>query len=241
MPDRSLPVRPLEIENRRFTGHGDGVKMAFMILPFAVLGPAFALTVGETYEQVVAEKGAPVGTSSTGSVRILTYRDAIVRLKDDAVVSFRAPDKAPPAANPAYATAARPRPAAADLDGPAVWETDFGTAMDQARARKCRVLILFTGSDWCPWCKKMDAEVYSQPEFARYSREKLVLLKLDYPEHTPQPDELKAQNAEMRDRYGVRGFPQAVIVDMSGRIVTRVKGYQQGGPARFIQLIQSQE
>jgi thiol-disulfide isomerase/thioredoxin len=215
--------------------------MAFIILPFAALGPAFALSVGETYDQVVAEKGAPLGTSSTGSVRILTYPDAIVRLKDGAVVSFRVPDKAPPAANLAYPAMARPRPAEADSDGPAVWETDVGTAMDQARARKCRVLILFTGSDWCPWCKKMDAEVYSQPEFAKYSHEKLVLLKLDYPEHTPQPDALRAQNAEMRERYGVRGYPQAVIVDMGGRIVTRVKGYQQGGPSHFIQLIQAQE
>jgi len=214
--------------------------MAFVFLPLAALAPALALTVGETYDQVVAEKGAPVGISSTGSVRILTYPDVIVRVKGDAVVSFHAPDKAPPAgANPA--PAARPRPAAADFDGPAVWETDFATAMDQARARRCRVLMLFTGSDWCPWCKKMDAEVYSQPEFARYSHEKLVLLKLDYPEHTPQPDAIRAQNAEMKDRYGVRGFPQAVIVDMGGRILTRIKGYQSGGPSHFVQMIQAQE
>jgi len=216
------------------------VKLALMLLPLAAIAPALALSVGETYDQVVAEKGAPLGISSAGSVRILTYHDVVVRVRDDAVVSFHAPDKAPPA-NAAAATEARQRPAPADYDGPAVWETDYGTAMDQARARRCRVLILFTGSDWCPWCKKMDAEVYSQPEFARYSHEKLVLLKLDYPEHTPQSDELKAQNAEMKDRYGVRGFPQAVVVDMGGKILTRIKGYQSGGPSRFIQMMQGEE
>ena len=189
---------------------------------------AHAVAVGDTYDQVVAEKGAPPGISIAGSVRILTYPDAIIRVKGGVVVSVRAPDK--PADAPAGA-------AAAPYDGPAVWETDAGAAMAQARARTCSVLILFTGSDWCPWCKKMDAEVYSQPEFARFAHEKLVLLKLDYPRHTPQPDAIKAQNAEMRGRYGVSAFPTALVVDADGKVLARIKGYQPGGPARFIQML----
>ena len=216
-----------------------GVTKAFIALALMAAASASAVNVGDTYDQVVAEKGPPVGVSSAGSARILTYADAIIRLKGDAVVSVRAPDK-PPAAEPNPAPAQRPRPAA-DLEGPAVWETDAATAMEQARARKCRVLILFTGSDWCPWCQKMEAEVYSQPGFARYSRENLVLLKLDFPRHSPQPDDLKAQNAGLQSRYGVTGFPQAVVVDAGGRILKRVKGYREGGPSRFIEMIQATE
>ena len=228
------------IDTPRLPGHDALVKFGFAILSLMAAVPAFAVNIGDTYDQVVAEKGTPVGTSSAGSMRILTYPDVIIRMKGDAVVSIRAPDKAPPA-NPAAMPAAKARSAPADYNGPAAWETDFGAAMDQARARKCRVLILFTGSDWCPWCKKMDAEVYSQPEFARHSNEKLVLLKLDYPRHTPQPDALKAQNAEMRERFGVTGYPQVVIVDAGAKILGRIKGYQEGGPSHFIQMIQAYE
>ena len=204
------------------------MKLAVPLLAALALAPALAVTVGDTLESVVAEKGQPLSTATTGSVRILTYPDAVIRLKDGAVVSVRVPEKPP--AGPA---------AAPPGNGPAVWETDAGAAMDQAKARNCRVLILFTGSDWCPWCKKMDAEVYSRPEFASFSRRELVLLKLDFPRHTAQPDAVRSQNAGLRERYGVSGFPTAVLVDATGRVVTTIEGYQQGGPGHFIEMLRS--
>ena len=212
----------------RPAGHNGPVKLAVPLLAVLALSPALAVTVGDTLESVVAEKGQPLSTATAGSVRILAYPDAVIRLKDGVVVSVRAPEK-----TPAAPVAAPPS------DGPAAWETDAGAAMDQAKARNCRVLILFTGSDWCPWCKKMDAEVYSRPEFASFSRRELVLLKLDFPRHTAQADALRRQNADLRERYGVNGFPTAVLVDATGRVVTKIEGYRQGGPAHFIEMLRS--
>jgi len=216
------------------------VKRAFPILALLAATSAFAVAIGDPYEKVVAEKGTPLGIVGAGTIRILTYRDAIIKMKGDAVDSIRAADKSPTiVVNPAPAAVAKPRPA--PYDGPAVWETDFGTALEQARARQCHVLILYTGSDWCPWCKRMEAEVYSQPEFAKYSHGKFVLLKLDYLRHTPQSDATKAQNAEMLQRYNVHGYPYALVVDMNGNAIARIEGYQEGGPAHFIQMIQAYE
>jgi thioredoxin-related protein len=87
----------------------------------------------------------------------------------------------------------------------------------------------------------MDAEVYSQPEFAQYSHRKFVLLKLDYLRHTPQSDAAKAQNAELLERFNVRGFPEVIIADMKGNALGRIEGYQSGGPDHFIQLMQQYE
>jgi hypothetical protein len=216
------------------------VKSAFPSLVLLAATSAFAVTIGDTYDKVVAEKGAPLGIVGAGSIRILTYRDAIIRVKGETVESVRVPDKsATIVVNTAPAAVAKPRPA--PYEGPAVWETDFAAAMDQARARQCHVLILYTGSDWCPWCKRMESEVYSQPEFARYSHDKFVLLKLDYLRHSPQSDATKAQNAEMLHRYNVHGYPYAIIVDMNGDAIARFEGYHQGGPAQFIQMIQAYE
>lgn len=215
---------------------------AFPIALLTAASSAFAVNVGDTYDQVVAEKGSPVGSLDAGSARILTYRDAIIKIKGGTVVSVRAPDKTPTiVVNQAPAAVVLPKPPRVAYDGPAVWETDFGAAMDQARLKKCHVLILYTGSDWCSWCKKMEAEVYSQPEFAKYSHDKFVLLKLDYLRYSPQSDEARTQNADMLQRYNVHGYPYAVIVDEKGTAIARFEGYKVGGPGRFIEMIQAYE
>ena len=62
--------------------------------------------VGDTYEKVLAEKGPPKSQLDAGSVRILSYPDATIKLKDNVVVSVRtvaaanAPTGAPPPAGP---------------------------------------------------------------------------------------------------------------------------------------------
>jgi protein disulfide-isomerase len=218
------------------------VKKALVFLLLASAGSAYAATIGDTYAQVVAEKGPPVGTINAGSVQVLNYPDAVIKVTDGVVVSVRPQGKSPPTVVRQVADAS-PRAAAVPVayDGPAVWETDYAAAVDQARARKCHVLILYTGSDWCSWCHKMEAEVYSQPEFARYSHEKFVLLKLDYPRHMPQPDEIRNQNAELQRRYNVRGYPTVVLADAKGNALGRIDGYQPGGPGHFIQMLQAFE
>src|SRR5262245_5687193 len=49
------------------------------------------------------------------------------------------------------------------------WLDDFEKAKAQAKAENKKILLDFTGSDWCGWCKKLDAEVFSQSEFRDYA------------------------------------------------------------------------
>jgi len=191
--------------------------------------PAFGVTVGETYDQVVAEKGAAAGSTVTGSVRVLTYPDVIIKLKDKVVVSILEPGKTQVVVtHPTEVPTVQP---VAD------WEPDFATALAHAKARKRHVLIVFTGSDWSPWCQKMETEIYSQPDFARYSGEKFVLLKLDYLRHTPQSVATFNQNELLAQRYNMKSFPSVVIVDMNGKVVGRLSGYREGGTATFIRMV----
>lgn len=53
-------------------------------------GCACAAEVGDTYPQVLAEKGAPKSQMQAGSVRMLTYGDSVIKFRDDIVVSIRA-------------------------------------------------------------------------------------------------------------------------------------------------------
>jgi hypothetical protein len=50
---------------------------------------ALGTSVGDTYQQVLAEKGEPRSQIEAGSVRVLNYPDANIRIRDNVVVSVR--------------------------------------------------------------------------------------------------------------------------------------------------------
>ena len=113
------------------------------------------------------------------------------------------------------------------------WGTDFDAALKQAKAQKKLVLLDFTGSDWCPWCIKMDQETLSTTKFLSYAADKLVLVMLDFPHNTPQSDGLKRANQALYDRFSVDGFPNFLLLDASGKELGRQVGYLSGGPDAF--------
>ena len=69
---------------------------------------ALGTNVGDTYQQVLAEKGEPKSQIEAGSVRVLNYPDANIRIRDNVVVSVRliaaaTPQLSPPSPAPAQA------------------------------------------------------------------------------------------------------------------------------------------
>ena len=49
---------------------------------------------------------------------------------------------------------------------PVGFTDDWDAALKKAAAEKKTVLALFTGSDWCIWCKRLEGEVLSQKSSA---------------------------------------------------------------------------
>jgi thioredoxin-related protein len=114
------------------------------------------------------------------------------------------------------------------------WQVSLPEAMAQAKQENKLLLLDFTGSDWCHWCKKMDAETFAQPEFIDYARQNLVLVRLDFPAHSPQAPAIKAANHELQNQYGVRGYPTVVILKSDGTLLWKHAGFIAGGPAALI-------
>jgi len=113
------------------------------------------------------------------------------------------------------------------------WLTNFDAARAKARAENKLLLIDFTGSDWCPPCKMLKREVFSQPEFAEYAAEKLVLLEVDFPREKAQSEEQKEANRILAQQFRIQGFPTIVVLSPSGKILGEL-GYMRGGPRAFI-------
>jgi thioredoxin-related protein len=116
------------------------------------------------------------------------------------------------------------------------WTSDFPAAVARAKAENKRILINFTGSDWCPWCFKLRDEVFAMPEFTKYADANLVLVVTDFPRKTSLPAALQKANEDLARKYGITGFPTVVVLDQNEKKLAQL-GYQPGGPRAFIAQI----
>ena len=123
--------------------------------------------------------------------------------------------------------------ARADLN----WLTDYDAAKSKAKADNKLVLLDFTGSDWCGWCKRLNAEVFSKPQFQDYATKNLVLVELDFPRYKQQSDSVKKQNMQLASEFQIEGFPTLVVLNAAGKKVGEL-GYMEGGPDAFIAALE---
>lgn len=117
------------------------------------------------------------------------------------------------------------------------WPDNYERAVAQAKAEKKLLLAEFTGSDWCPPCKKQAAEVFGSQSFKDYAAKNLILVELDFPRSKPLADDVKAQNNSLKEKFAIRGFPTVIMLDGEGKELTRWVGYGGGGPAELIAKI----
>jgi len=120
------------------------------------------------------------------------------------------------------------------------WTMDYEAAVALADEKDLAILLNFTGSDWCGWCKLMDEAVYAKDEWKEYATSKLVLVTLDFPRDTSiVPEQFVEQNERLREKYAVRGYPTYLILDSDGE--TRLGQLGAGRdmtPAKFIEQVE---
>ncbi len=114
------------------------------------------------------------------------------------------------------------------------WTSDFEAAKKQATDGKKSLLLEFTGSDWCPPCKRLNKEVFSQEAFEAGVKDKLVLVKLDFPKDKSKLSEATiAQNGALQKKYSISGYPTILLADEHGKPFAKT-GYRPGGPEEYV-------
>jgi thioredoxin-related protein len=107
-----------------------------------------------------------------------------------------------------FATASKSNPDVNTTTGDElVWHTDLMKAQDISVATKKPIFGFFTGSDWCGWCRKIQADVFAKEEFKKWAKENVVLLELDFPRSKQLPTELAQQNQGLQQAFKVSGYP----------------------------------
>ena len=205
------------------------VVLFLLLLASGVAGFSAPVFTGATRDAVIAAYGPPKGSTQMGEKEILVYPDGRVFLEKGLVkrIDMKAPaaaSAAPPESSlPALAAPpVKPAPPKVVAPAPVEWLTNFEAAKAEATAKHKRILALFTGSDWCPACMKFEGEVAHNADFLRVTQISFVLLKLDYPENTPQPEALRVQNEPLRRRYGISYYPTLLVMSADGEKTLRV-------------------
>lgn len=119
-----------------------------------------------------------------------------------------------------------------------LWTDDYEAARLQAKAENRFLLLDFTGSDWCGWCKKLDAEVFAKGDFKNYAKANLVCVTVDFPRNSTLKKKVAEQNEQLAKTFGVHGYPSIIILDPSGNKLNKV-GYQEGGAEKYVELLET--
>jgi len=130
-----------------------------------------------------------------------------------------------------------------DIDGATVgkWTMDIDAARALAKEKRLPILLNFTGSDWCGWCKLMDKNVFKKQEWLEYAADNLVLVFIDFPKGEGLvPEKYVARNQRLKDDYGAEGLPTYVVLDGdTGAVLARLGAGQEKTPKSFIAEIAS--
>ncbi len=124
-------------------------------------------------------------------------------------------------------------PAAARLEEGTTWHSDYRDAVVLATRLKRPLLLNFTGSDWCYWCRLLKSEVFDTTGFLAWAEKTVVLLEVDFPRTVPQDARLRRQNADLARRFSdfvEGGYPTILFLDSSGTRILGDLGYLEGGP-----------
>jgi thioredoxin-related protein len=110
--------------------------------------------------------------------------------------------------------------------GKSGWVNDYNLAQEIAERENKRMLIYFTGSDWCHPCKLLSTDLFETERFNTLASKSFVLYEADFPRHQNTISKSRSKmNRRLLNRYDVNTFPTLVIVSARGKKLGHISGY----------------
>jgi len=123
------------------------------------------------------------------------------------------------------------------------WKSDFEDAKATAAKENKNIVLVFSGSDWCAPCIKLDKVVWQSEEFKKEAEKNWVTYKADFPKKKANQlaPELTEANKKLAEKYNKNGsFPLVVLLDKSGKVIG-MTGFKNVSATDYIKVLHSFE
>jgi thioredoxin-related protein len=123
------------------------------------------------------------------------------------------------------------------------WGNNIEIAKTDAKKENKNILLVFSGSDWCAPCIKLDKNIFQSEEFKTEAEKKWVLVKADFPKKKVNllPTELTESNKKLAEKYNKAGnFPLVVLLNSNGNVIG-MSGFKNVSATEYVQLLTNLE
>lgn len=121
-----------------------------------------------------------------------------------------------------------------------VWTQDYEAALVLAKKENKPIILNFTGSDWCFWCKLMDKNVFSTDVFKNYAKDNFVLVQINFPKNKDLvPEKYRNRNNNLQQKWGIRGYPTFIILNSEGNELTRLRAGKEKTGESFVKELKA--
>ena len=120
-------------------------------------------------------------------------------------------------------------------------KTNFEDAKKEAMEQNKNILLVFSGSDWCAPCIKLDNVVWKSEAFKAEAEKYWAIHKADFPKKKANQlsPELTESNNKLAEKYNRNGsFPLVILLDKTGKVIG-MTGFKNISATEYIQLIHS--
>jgi len=118
---------------------------------------------------------------------------------------------------------------------PVTPQSDVGKFHSQGKP----ILLVFSGSDWCTNCIRLNKEVLTDSVFLKFSNENLLLYNADFPQRKKLPADVVKRNELLAERYNPQGyFPFIALLDENENLITNIPYTRQSTDEFISQLNQ---
>jgi len=97
------------------------------------------------------------------------------------------------------------------------WESNYDDALRKAKQEK-KLVMVDVYTDWCGWCKKLDRDVYTDRQVVEKLNKNFIAVKIN--------PERSATGKKLAKEFGVRGYPNIIFLDATGKKLHQQPGYR---------------
>lgn len=116
------------------------------------------------------------------------------------------------------------------------WHDDINEAIAATKENGKDLLLLYTGSDWCPPCKQLESEVFAGDGFIDEAKANFEFVVFDFPKQKQLAEKTVKQNQAWAAKFGVEGYPTVILVDSKLRPYA-ITGYREGGVENYLGML----